>query len=91
VLQGTRLYVQGRLNTESWDDRRSGQKRYRMSVVAEKLIVLERGKGTMQPSLRRRQKLHQSAPARLAMISRPFLFSFLIKNETDAPKNDIET
>jgi single-strand DNA-binding protein len=41
VLQGTRLYVQGRLNTESWDDRRSGQKRYRMSVVAEKLIVLE--------------------------------------------------
>ena len=41
VLRGTRLYVQGRLNTESWDDRRSGQKRYRMSVVAERLIVLE--------------------------------------------------
>jgi single-strand DNA-binding protein len=41
VLQGTRLYVQGRLNTESWDDRKSGQKRYRMSVVAEKLIVLK--------------------------------------------------
>jgi single-strand DNA-binding protein len=53
VLQGTRLYVQGRLNAESWDDRMSGQKRYRMSVVAEKLIVLEharQGNDATKPS-----------------------------------------
>lgn len=44
VQQGTKLYVHGRLNTESWEDRRSGEKRYRMSVVAEKLIVLSNGR-----------------------------------------------
>jgi single-strand DNA-binding protein len=41
VQQGTKLYVHGRRNTESWEDRRSGEKRYRMSVVAEKLICPE--------------------------------------------------
>jgi single-strand DNA-binding protein len=43
VQQGTRIFVQGRLNTESWDDRRSGEKRYRTSVVAEKLVILSNG------------------------------------------------
>lgn len=42
VEKGTRLYVQGRLNTESWEDRNHGGKQYRISVVAEKLVVLER-------------------------------------------------
>ena len=44
VRQGTRLYVHGRLNTESWEDRNSREKRYRTSVVAEKLIVLGNNK-----------------------------------------------
>jgi len=44
VQQGTRLYVHGRLNTESWEDRNSGEKRYRTSVIAEKLIVLGNGR-----------------------------------------------
>jgi single-stranded DNA-binding protein len=37
--------VQGRLNTESSDDRKSGEKRYRTSVVAEKLVILSNGNG----------------------------------------------
>jgi single-strand DNA-binding protein len=45
VQRGTRIFVQGRLNTESWDDRRSGDKRYRTSVVAEKLVILSNGNG----------------------------------------------
>jgi single-strand DNA-binding protein len=45
VEQGTRLFVQGRLNTESWHDRRSGEKRYRTSVVAEKLVIFSNGNG----------------------------------------------
>ena len=40
MQEGTRLYVHRRLNTESWEDRNSREKRYRTSVVAEKLIVL---------------------------------------------------
>lgn len=45
VEKGTRLYVQGRLNTDSWDDRHTGQKRYRTSVVAQQLIILDKTKG----------------------------------------------
>ena len=44
IQQGTKLYVHGRLNTESWEDRNSGEKRYRTSVIAEKLIVLGNGR-----------------------------------------------
>ena len=44
VQQGTRLYVHGGLQTESWEDRNSRAKRYRTSVVAEKLIVLGEGR-----------------------------------------------
>jgi single-strand DNA-binding protein len=40
VEKGTRLYVQGRLNTDSWEDRNTGQKRSRILVVAQKLIVI---------------------------------------------------
>jgi Single-strand binding protein family len=44
VQQGTRLYVHGRLNTESWEDRNSRERRYRISIVAEKLLVLGNGR-----------------------------------------------
>lgn len=46
VEKGTKLFVEGRLNTDSWQDRHSGQKRYRTSVVAHKLIILDNGRGT---------------------------------------------
>ena len=46
VEKGTRLYVQGRLNTDSWEDRHTGQKRYRTLVVARRLIILDKGRGT---------------------------------------------
>ena len=44
VEKGTKLYVQGRLNTDSWEDKHTGQKRYRTSVVVHKLIVLGNGR-----------------------------------------------
>ncbi|PYY03975.1 MAG: single-stranded DNA-binding protein [Acidobacteria bacterium] len=57
VQQGTRLYVHGRLNTESWEDRNSGEKRYRTSVVAEKLLVLGNGR---QPTNNDRESQSES-------------------------------
>jgi single-strand DNA-binding protein len=63
VQQGTRLYVQGRLNSESWDDRKSGEKHYRISVVADKLIILGNSKGVLpkdQNSRPEKQKENRS-------------------------------
>jgi single-strand DNA-binding protein len=44
--KGRQVYVEGRLQTRSWDDQASGQKRYRTEVVAERMVLLDsRGAG----------------------------------------------
>lgn len=40
--KGKKVYVEGRLQTRSWDDP-SGQKRYKTEVVAENIILLSAG------------------------------------------------
>src|SRR3989344_2441721 len=38
--KGRQVYLEGYLQTQSWDDKTSGQKRYRTEVVAENMIML---------------------------------------------------
>lgn len=38
--KGRQVYIEGYLQTQSWDDKTSGQKRYRTEVVAENMIML---------------------------------------------------
>ena len=38
--KGKQLYIEGRLQTRSWDDKESGAKRYKTEVVAENIILL---------------------------------------------------
>src|SRR5215211_2021065 len=39
--RGRQVYVEGRLQTRTWDDAATGQKRYRTEIVAEQLILLD--------------------------------------------------
>ena len=39
--KGSKVFVQGRLQTRSWEDP-SGQKKYRTEIIAEQVIVLDR-------------------------------------------------
>ena len=39
--KGRQVYVEGRLQTRTWDDPASGQKRYRTEIVAEDLVLLD--------------------------------------------------
>lgn len=41
VKKGSRIYIEGRLQTRSWDDQ-SGTKRYRTEVVADNVILLDK-------------------------------------------------
>ncbi|PIS22876.1 single-stranded DNA-binding protein [candidate division WWE3 bacterium CG08_land_8_20_14_0_20_40_13] len=41
LQKGTRVYVQGRLQTRSWDDT-SGAKHYKTEVIADDMVVLDR-------------------------------------------------
>lgn len=41
VRKGSKLYVEGQIRTESWDDRESGQKRYRTKIICRNLQMLD--------------------------------------------------
>lgn len=46
VKKGNKLYVEGRLQTRSWDDQATGQKRYRTDIIVGDLVLLSgRGEG----------------------------------------------
>ncbi len=44
VKKGSKLYIEGRLQTSSWDDKTTGQKKYRTEIIVNDLSLLS-GKG----------------------------------------------
>jgi single-strand DNA-binding protein len=42
LRQGARVYIEGRLQTRSWDDAQTGQKQYWTVVIANDIIFLDR-------------------------------------------------
>lgn len=40
VKKGSKLYVEGKITTNSWDDKESGQKRYRTEILVNDLSLL---------------------------------------------------
>lgn len=44
VKKGGKLYVEGKLQTRSWDDKKTGEKKYRTEIIINELVLLS-GKG----------------------------------------------
>ncbi len=44
VKKGSKLYVEGRIQTRSWDDQASGQKKYRTEIIVNDMSLLS-GRG----------------------------------------------
>ena len=44
VKKGSKLYVEGKIQTRSWDDKESGQKKYRTEIIVNDLSLLS-GRG----------------------------------------------
>ena len=40
VKKGSKLYIEGKLQTRSWDDKESGQKRYKVEILVNELVLL---------------------------------------------------
>jgi single-strand DNA-binding protein len=40
VKKGSKLYIEGKITTNSWDDKESGQKRYRTEIIVNDLSLL---------------------------------------------------
>jgi single-strand DNA-binding protein len=42
LKKGKLVYIEGQLRTDSWEDKESGQKRYRTEIVAQNMQMLDR-------------------------------------------------
>jgi len=38
--KGDRIYIEGRLQTSSWDDKQTGEKKYKTEIVANDLVLI---------------------------------------------------
>src|SRR5215469_2549373 len=48
VKKGTQLFIEGKIQTRSWDDKESGQKKYRTEILVNELSLLGGGPGGRQ-------------------------------------------
>ena len=44
VKKGSKLYVEGRIQTRSWDDQASGQKKYRTEIIVNDVVLTVRSR-----------------------------------------------
>ena len=50
VKKGSKIYIEGRLQTSSWDDKSTGEKKYRTEIIVNDLVLLSgRGDGESGP------------------------------------------
>ncbi|HLY99592.1 MAG TPA: single-stranded DNA-binding protein [Candidatus Angelobacter sp.] len=72
VKKGSKLYIEGRLQTSSWEDKQSGEKKYRTEIVASDLVLLSgRGEGGGDFEGRSRGASAHSGGAETAFDQRP--------------------
>ena len=50
VKKGTQVFVEGKIQTRSWDDKESGQKKYRTEILINELSLLGGGSGRSEGS-----------------------------------------
>jgi len=48
LKKGSKAYLEGRLQTRSWDDKNTGVKRYTTEIIADDLIMLDSKGGAME-------------------------------------------
>ena len=74
VKKGSKLYVEGTLRTSNWDDKQSGQKRYKTEIIVNELILLsgrEDGSGGGQGSYSRATGSASSSSSAASFDQRP--------------------
>jgi single-strand DNA-binding protein len=61
VKKGSKIYIEGRLQTSSWEDKQSGEKKYRTEIVASDLVLLSGGRDS---EYEQREPVAAGAPSR---------------------------
>lgn len=63
LAKGRQVYIEGRLQTHSWEDQGGGSKRYRTEIVAENMIMLGNKPTTSSPTETPTIQVQEEAPA----------------------------
>ena len=50
LKKGSKVYLEGKLQTRSWDDKNTGAKRYATEIIADDLIMLDAKGAPMDPN-----------------------------------------
>lgn len=66
LKKGRQVYIEGRLRTDSWEDKTSGEKKYKTEIVATDLVLLGGGAGAGEEG----RSSRGAAPARNEMDQR---------------------
>ena len=45
LKKGSKIYLEGKIRTRSWDDKQTGEKKYATEIVADNFIMLDRKEG----------------------------------------------
>ena len=54
LRKGMQVYIEGRINTRTWDDKTTGEKRYRTEIVADNLVFISSSKKDDAPAAKKR-------------------------------------
>ncbi|MGH7565560.1 MAG: single-stranded DNA-binding protein [Gemmatimonadota bacterium] len=63
LKKGSKVYIEGRIETRSWDDASTGQKRYMTEIIADQMIMLDSAPGGGGRRAGSAQKTSQDAGA----------------------------
>jgi single-strand DNA-binding protein len=72
VAKGDKIYVEGRLHNSSWDDRQSGEKRFRTEVIAEDIVLLGGRNGAREAESERDATSHAHESSEITDEDIPF-------------------
>ncbi len=72
LKKGGKVYIEGSLRTSSWDDKETGQKKYKTEIVANDLVLLSgRGEGAPESAGRARGAAANNLDQRVAEPEAP--------------------
>jgi single-strand DNA-binding protein len=90
VKKGSKLYIEGRIQTRSWDDKQSGQKRYRTEIIVNELILLSaREEGSGQGGYSRSASSGSTSGSTASFDQRPPAGQNDIAQSTEISDDDI--
>ena len=62
LKKGAKVYIEGQLRTQSWDDKDTGKKMYRTEIVANEMQMLDSLGGSQPSSTQASGQVKQSTP-----------------------------